>query len=604
MDNLPMGHIFISYSTKNKDYANKLANKLRDEGFDVWIDNDKLKVSQQWWTAIVEAIWSCDAFIVLLTSHSHESRWVMREILIADKREKHIFPLLLDGDFDSKRFPSWEIFVGTQLEDVRNANFPSSGFYTQLAQHTKRNPRRGQDVTSVSNQTSSDTELLKEVNKLPPKSEFTGLNKTRFIIFAIILMIVVMIVVPFALQQTYDLTSTQVSFAQTPPTNNSFNTTLPLVFTSTPDEVATLNARRMEQIQVVTYDYLIGLTDTATLFTPTNTGLPPTENNRLTPEAEQFYVCVQNNDAQNTEDYLLAFRDTTSIGLVFPEETNLTVLSLREVFVSTYTITTDAETGGYRPLVSQTTTITTTDNANTTPRPCEDNIVYEDLRVTSLLFVSPEMATLIKVNGETPEPPQFLGVYAFQFIPSGGQIRARFQVVQLESSPMELSLPFYNEPTPYLVIANKVFAIRQSFAEDTNLFSVSYFAEDRPIFSQILGLNSLSLFDIMSADNVHIYPLVGTLQTYTPMGYIRLEMPSGLALREPQFEPGDIIRPIDGDTIEYRVVSDPTLSGIIGVNDYPQVIEINEDGQLVVQVESGVLLTVDAWLVEVCSDCQ
>ena len=34
-----MGHIFISYSHKDKKYVEKLEQKLLDEGFDVWIDH-------------------------------------------------------------------------------------------------------------------------------------------------------------------------------------------------------------------------------------------------------------------------------------------------------------------------------------------------------------------------------------------------------------------------------------------------------------------------------------------------------------------------------------------------------------------------------------
>ncbi len=34
-----MSHVFVSYSTRNSEYAYKLADKLRTQGFDVWIDN-------------------------------------------------------------------------------------------------------------------------------------------------------------------------------------------------------------------------------------------------------------------------------------------------------------------------------------------------------------------------------------------------------------------------------------------------------------------------------------------------------------------------------------------------------------------------------------
>jgi hypothetical protein len=66
-----MSHVFISYSTKNAEYAHHLADKLREEGFDVWIDQRRLQSSQDWWRAIVLGIWECAAFIVILTPKSH-----------------------------------------------------------------------------------------------------------------------------------------------------------------------------------------------------------------------------------------------------------------------------------------------------------------------------------------------------------------------------------------------------------------------------------------------------------------------------------------------------------------------------------------------------
>ena len=82
-----MAHIFISYSTRDDAYASKLAEKLRAEGFDVWIDNRRLRSSEDWWRSIVLAIDACAAFVVLLTPHSDQSKWVQREITLADKRD-------------------------------------------------------------------------------------------------------------------------------------------------------------------------------------------------------------------------------------------------------------------------------------------------------------------------------------------------------------------------------------------------------------------------------------------------------------------------------------------------------------------------------------
>lgn len=139
-----MAHIFISYSTKNSEYANKLALRLRQEGFDVWIDNAKLRASEDWWASIVKALWSCSAFIVLLSPESDESKWVQRELTIADQRNKPTFPILIDGDMNR---PNWQVFVRTQVVFHTDGSLPDREFYDQLASVVARRTEGGRDLT-------------------------------------------------------------------------------------------------------------------------------------------------------------------------------------------------------------------------------------------------------------------------------------------------------------------------------------------------------------------------------------------------------------------------------------------------------------------------
>lgn len=144
-----MGHVFVSYSKSDNDYAMRLVQKLRQEGFDVWIDHRSLHNSEDWWRSIVLAIWQADAVIVLLTPRSDESRWVQREITIADNRKKPMFPLLLEGDIET---PNWSLFVRTQYTDVIDGSLPPAEFYEELARYTPRNPGGGRNVTDTGQQ--------------------------------------------------------------------------------------------------------------------------------------------------------------------------------------------------------------------------------------------------------------------------------------------------------------------------------------------------------------------------------------------------------------------------------------------------------------------
>lgn len=146
-----MSHIFISYSKHDAAYAHKLVARLRQEGYDVWIDDRRLRSSDDWWPSIVHAIWGCAAIIVIMSPASDRSRWVQREITIADQRQKPIYPLLLDGGMDT---PNWSIFVRTQFQDVRGAKLPSQAFFDDLQAYAPRRPGAGgSDVTGSGHMT-------------------------------------------------------------------------------------------------------------------------------------------------------------------------------------------------------------------------------------------------------------------------------------------------------------------------------------------------------------------------------------------------------------------------------------------------------------------
>ncbi len=120
-----MSHLFISHSTKDKDYVRKLAAELRGRGFAVWVDDKAIRSGDVWETKIEEAVNDCSAVIVVMTKNAKESKWVKNEIDLAWELEKEIFPFLLDGkSFFSLRH--------LQHTDVTNGQMPHERFYEQL----------------------------------------------------------------------------------------------------------------------------------------------------------------------------------------------------------------------------------------------------------------------------------------------------------------------------------------------------------------------------------------------------------------------------------------------------------------------------------------
>jgi formylglycine-generating enzyme required for sulfatase activity len=120
-----VSHIFISYSHQDSDYARKLENALKRQGFEIWID-DRIDYGTRWPQVIQEQLDASAAVIVVMTSRSYGSEWVQNELARAKAKGKPVFPLLLEGD-------TWLAVQATQYVDVRDGRPPSKRFYDRLA---------------------------------------------------------------------------------------------------------------------------------------------------------------------------------------------------------------------------------------------------------------------------------------------------------------------------------------------------------------------------------------------------------------------------------------------------------------------------------------
>ena len=124
MQDPPTGHIYISYAHADQAYARKLADSLRERGFEAWMDED-LELGDRWMRVIEQAVRDSAALVVVMTPDSRDSEWVEAEILLARREGIPIFPLLLRGDV-------FFLFLTTQLTDVTNGQLPPEEFYERL----------------------------------------------------------------------------------------------------------------------------------------------------------------------------------------------------------------------------------------------------------------------------------------------------------------------------------------------------------------------------------------------------------------------------------------------------------------------------------------
>jgi len=91
-----VGQVFVSYSRRNKEIVDRIVGEMDRARMDVWIDREDIKAGNSWRVQIVQAIDTCDAFVLMLSAHSAVSENVQKEINLAQDSKRKTFVLLLE----------------------------------------------------------------------------------------------------------------------------------------------------------------------------------------------------------------------------------------------------------------------------------------------------------------------------------------------------------------------------------------------------------------------------------------------------------------------------------------------------------------------------
>ena len=111
---------FISYSSKDEEFAQKLHSRLKAEGVDIWFAPEDVQAGKKLHEQIGKAIEDRDKLLLVLSEHSMGSEWVATEIRKARKAEikeggQKLFPIRL-VDFATIR--DWECFDADNGKDL------------------------------------------------------------------------------------------------------------------------------------------------------------------------------------------------------------------------------------------------------------------------------------------------------------------------------------------------------------------------------------------------------------------------------------------------------------------------------------------------------
>jgi len=111
---------FISHSTNDKEFADRIYADLRKEGVRCWFAPEDIKGGKKIHYQLDEAIRIYDKLLLVLSEKSIESDWVANEIRWARKREKledkqKLFPVSL---IDYEKLKDWELFDADTVIDL------------------------------------------------------------------------------------------------------------------------------------------------------------------------------------------------------------------------------------------------------------------------------------------------------------------------------------------------------------------------------------------------------------------------------------------------------------------------------------------------------
>ena len=120
-----MGEIFLSYSRHDQQFADTLTSGLTGHGLQVWVDTQDIQAGDAWRAAISLAIAQCDAFLVVLSPNCIASKNVVKELSIAESKNRHIIPIM----FQSCEIPPE---MDYQLAGLQWIDFSEFDFETAL----------------------------------------------------------------------------------------------------------------------------------------------------------------------------------------------------------------------------------------------------------------------------------------------------------------------------------------------------------------------------------------------------------------------------------------------------------------------------------------
>ena len=77
-------------------------DRSKDRTYEVFVDDNSIKVGENWSEKILDGLTRCDVFVALISTHYADSIWCIRELQEVDRLMKHILPIFHSGTYPPK----------------------------------------------------------------------------------------------------------------------------------------------------------------------------------------------------------------------------------------------------------------------------------------------------------------------------------------------------------------------------------------------------------------------------------------------------------------------------------------------------------------------
>ena len=125
-------YVFISYKSEQKDIALKIKNILKENGITCWMAPESIPGGSSYAAEISNAINDCKEFVIILSSIAQKSKYILKELDSAIKRDKPVLPFVIDEfDFNPEidyyltnvqlyfAYQSWDSAIEKMIREIR-----------------------------------------------------------------------------------------------------------------------------------------------------------------------------------------------------------------------------------------------------------------------------------------------------------------------------------------------------------------------------------------------------------------------------------------------------------------------------------------------------